>query len=256
MVTMSPDEIGVTIYMVGGWGPHSANDTTLSPAEKKRIIEFLDTAIAVAKAESGGNPFALNSSSSAAGLFQIMQSVHKDKIATVAAKWAARISDLPEGKVPSILDARVNVDVARMVWNEAGNKWSPWEAYNTGAYKKYLGSGAGVYKTLSDPAKVKTIWSSLSERFDRMARSGAGEASTFGEAFTSPEAWGTALGEVIPNPVKDALNFVKDAGPVVGIFLLGVIMLILGIVFIVTQTKAGKAVSGVVPAGKIAKVLS
>ncbi len=66
-----------------------------------------DTALKVAKCESSLNPKAVNKTSSARGLFQIMQSWHK-----IDQKW--------------LLNEDINIAVAYQLWLEQG--WTPWEA--------------------------------------------------------------------------------------------------------------------------------
>lgn len=73
---------------------------------------ILVTGVAVALAESGGNPKADNPSSTAQGLWQVMVSVHGDKIA---------------GR--DINDPVINTDVAHTIYKDAGG-WTPWEVYN------------------------------------------------------------------------------------------------------------------------------
>lgn len=100
---------------------------TLSPAQIRDVWlrhggdpAQADVAQAVARAESGGRPDATNSSNTDKsidrGLFQI-NTVHGDC---------------------STYDLERNVQCA--VDLQRGQGWRPWVAYNTGAYKKYLGA--------------------------------------------------------------------------------------------------------------------
>lgn len=66
-----------------------------------------DTAVKVARCESGLNPQAKNKISSARGLFQIMQSWHK-----IDQKW--------------LFNPNINILVAKQLYDEQG--WNPWEA--------------------------------------------------------------------------------------------------------------------------------
>lgn len=66
-----------------------------------------ETAVKVAKCESGLRPDAKNPNSSARGVFQIMQSWHR-----INEKW--------------LLNEDVNIQVAYQLWQEQG--WTPWEA--------------------------------------------------------------------------------------------------------------------------------
>lgn len=68
-----------------------------------------DIALEVARCESGLNPKAVNKTSSARGLFQIMQSWHK-----IDQKW--------------LFDPVINIQVARKIYQEQG--WTPWVSSN------------------------------------------------------------------------------------------------------------------------------
>jgi len=77
-------------------------------------------ALAVAKAESSLNPKATNlnrNGSTDTGLFQI-NSIHGYE-------------------TDYLLDVENNVKVAYEIYKKAGNQFTPWVAYNTGAYQKY-----------------------------------------------------------------------------------------------------------------------
>lgn len=67
----------------------------------------------VAHCESN-NPAAINPSSGAAGLFQIIREYHEDTVITLGYTW------------DQIFDPFVNADVAYHVWLEQG--WRPWRA--------------------------------------------------------------------------------------------------------------------------------
>jgi len=71
--------------------------------------EYGDQAVKVAKCESGLNPKARNKTSSARGLFQIMQSWHK-----IDQKW--------------LYNPTVNIEIAHQLFQEQG--WEPWRASN------------------------------------------------------------------------------------------------------------------------------
>lgn len=79
--------------------------------------------VAVALAESGGKPSALNTAnrngSRDYGLFQI-NSVHKELLAKY--NWE---------------DPTDNARMALQIYRDAGNKWTPWAVYNSGSYRKF-----------------------------------------------------------------------------------------------------------------------
>ena len=82
----------------------------------------LNQAVAVAIAESGGNPAAYNPEAAAGtktgsgsrGLWQIYGSAH------------------PEFNNPSAFDPQVNANAAFKVFREAGNRFTPWSTFNQG----------------------------------------------------------------------------------------------------------------------------
>lgn len=91
----------------------------------------LDTAVAVALAESGGNTQAYNPELASSyskpgggsrGLWQIFGSVHPNYNSSIA------------------FDPATNAKGAFEIYQAAGNKFTPWSAYNKGTYTKFLGS--------------------------------------------------------------------------------------------------------------------
>lgn len=95
--------------------------------------------VAVALAESGGNPRAINRSnrngSSDHGLFQI-NTVHKKLLTT--------------GDPYNPVD---NARMALKVYRDAGSKWTPWSVFKSGSYRKfYTGKTDGNPKTAATAA--------------------------------------------------------------------------------------------------------
>jgi len=101
--------------------------------------EQLQIAVAVAKAESGFNPNAANPASSARGMWQIMLSAHQDKL--VGKDWR---------------DPYDNAAVAHAVWVAAGRSWTPWVAYTSGAYKRFMPQAVAATTPCASPA-VQTV---------------------------------------------------------------------------------------------------
>lgn len=95
------------------------------------LQRYFGTNARVAKAvmmqESSGNPRSTNASTGCYGLFQIRLSAHYKKIpgATDAEKIAA------------LYDPETNIKLATLI-SGAGKNWTPWEAYTSGAYLKWL----------------------------------------------------------------------------------------------------------------------
>lgn len=114
----------------------------------------LATAVAVALAESGGRVDAIGGpnfdGSFDYGVWQINESAHRDKF---------NHSSLgAEGQWWSVANAQMAV----MVWREAGGRWTPWSAYNSGAYRLFLARGEKAagnphIPTINDPSAVKEI---------------------------------------------------------------------------------------------------
>lgn len=88
----------------------------------------LVTAVAIALAESGGNPNAYNPETAAGtpvnqgsyGLWQIYLKAH------------------PEYAGSNLYDPQMNADAAYQVYVNAGNSFSPWSTFKSGAYQAYL----------------------------------------------------------------------------------------------------------------------
>jgi Lysozyme like domain len=107
----------------------------LSPHELAYVAETagfsgedLVTAVAVALAESGGDTEAMGRSDSGTsvgnrdhGLWQISGRWHGMKL---QATWWR--------------NPYANAQMAFKIWNDAGQKWTPWAVFNSGIYEKYL----------------------------------------------------------------------------------------------------------------------
>ena len=84
------------------------------------------TAVAIAKQESQLDPLVINSIGCCVGVFQIHRYAHASKIP----------GDTMEEKTSWLQDYRNNIAFARGMYDAQG--WSPWEAYTSGDYRKYL----------------------------------------------------------------------------------------------------------------------
>jgi len=257
MVTYSPEQIGLLIFQAG-WQPKGQRIVANSgetgfrddtPTDVKRqIIAFYDTAIAICLSESGGNPKAKNASSSASGLWQIMVSAHT---AVIAASVQEATADLGLSKTPDIFHPLVNTIAAKKVSRGAvaagKGPWQPWEVYNKGSYRKNLGHGAKVYAAMNTPEAIEKGVKKLLNEY------AAGIETA--QLFTDPTgAVGAASkGMELIAPI---LTFLRDAGITIGAFALGALLVILGIWFILSQTKAGKVIKGMTPIGRAKKLLS
>lgn len=72
----------------------------------------VETALRVIACESLGDPDAVNPSSGAAGLFQVMPSLHRWRVWRLFGEWR------------SLLDPWVNIAIAFELWDVGG--WAPW----------------------------------------------------------------------------------------------------------------------------------
>ena len=105
----------------------------------------IDTAVAVARGESEWNPRATNNNTNGTidyGLFQI-NSIHQ--------------SILSGGDRFNPAD---NAKMAFKIWQQAGNSWTPWVAWKTGAYRKYLTNGIIPNRPDCTPPKFASSCSS------------------------------------------------------------------------------------------------
>jgi hypothetical protein len=89
----------------------------------------LETAVAVALAESGGRIDATNHNSNGStdyGVWQI-NSIHADEFTKHPQWWSVE-----------------NADMAHDIWAGAGNSWKPWTTYTSGAYNMYLAQASSA----------------------------------------------------------------------------------------------------------------
>jgi hypothetical protein len=86
----------------------------------------VDIAMAVMSAESGGNPNAEN-----------LSDVHRDMYGNVICYGSFGLFQI-SCHGGQIFDPTANVQAAWIKYINAGNSWSPWGAYTSGAYYKYL----------------------------------------------------------------------------------------------------------------------
>lgn len=254
MATLSVNEIATLIYWVGEFGPQSAlhiptysnaagtHATTQipkpgSPARTK-IENWLDTAIAVCLAESGGNTTAKNPASSASGLWQIMVSVHGPEISKAVAQisaWDKEGASAPTGANPpkgslDIWDPRVNTYTAAEVYRAANFSWSPWSTYTSGDYKKFKGHGKEAYAFLTNPAHITAAQKHIMD-------------------VTKNDHVIGGLGPIsVPSWLQPIFDWAAKAGITIGVFLLGLIVLLLGLWVAIRKTPAGKTMKTAVAA--------
>jgi hypothetical protein len=81
----------------------------------------LTIAVAIAYAESSGDPNALGDNGNSYGLWQINLPAH------------------PEYAGADLYDPQTNANAAFAIYQQAGESFSPWTTFKTGAYEQYLG---------------------------------------------------------------------------------------------------------------------
>lgn len=86
----------------------------------------LSIAVAIAYAESSGDPNALGDNGNSLGLWQINLPAH------------------PEYSGANLYDPQTNADAAFAIYQQAGNSFSPWTTFKTGAYAQYLGGSSST----------------------------------------------------------------------------------------------------------------
>lgn len=185
--------------------------------------------VAVALAESGGNPRAVNranrNGSADYGLFQI-NSIHKTILASG--------------------DRYDPVDNARMalrVYKDAGSKWTPWSVYKHGTYRKYYtGKADGNPSTTVDDSGTDDPLKKLQEGIDngdigrRRAEINGQTLGMFSLGFIGSQAFWTRF----------------------GIGLLAVLLIIVGLWIIFRQplTDVAKGLANVTPQGRALNLAS
>ena len=91
----------------------------------------LVTAVAIAYAESSGNPNAVGDNGDSTGLWQINLPNH------------------PEYQGVDLTNPQTNANAAFAIYSAAGNSFSPWTTFNTGAYQQYNGQAQSQVDDLS-----------------------------------------------------------------------------------------------------------
>jgi hypothetical protein len=105
--------------------PLSASQIAIYAANAGFSGSALQTAVAIALAESGGNPTVIGDTNitpgGSVGLMQINLAAH------------------PQYSAADLLDPQANMDAAFQIYQQAGG-FTPWTTYNTGAYAAQLPS--------------------------------------------------------------------------------------------------------------------
>lgn len=167
-------------------------------------ISNIQTAAAIAFAESGNNPKAISPTGDY-GLWQINKAAHPDLFAKY--KWD---------------DPADNVKMAAAVYHAAGNKFTPWTAYKNGAYKAHIPQYEGDASTLD---VIKGVGPILGQ-----------EAAS---ALPGVGAVTGVLGDLNP---ANWLDWAKNAFLTAGVFILALVLLIVGVWLLLPREIRPKAV--------------
>lgn len=174
----------------------------LSPAQIAQYAQAagfrgnaLTVAVAVAMAESGGNPTVVNSIG-AVGLWQILVSAHPQYSTT----W---------------LQNPANNAQAAYAISSGGTNWKPWQTYTNGAYLRYMSTASGTpttqNATVDQVFQAKGLWrwyaSPVTNRYDGASEKGQDYSTT----------WGTPIGIVAGGTVVRTAHFTDSVGDVVEI---------------------------------------
>jgi hypothetical protein len=183
MTTLDANDIAVLIAKNGKW----------FDLKSKTSAKDIATAVAIALAESGGNTKAVSPTGDY-GLFQINKAAHGDLFSTH--RWDNPVD---------------NVDMARIVYQNAGNSFTPWVTYNNGDYQSHM-KGAKLPVERANNARADLL-------------GGIGNVSN-----------------VVGGALKDAMNFIASGFLTIGAALLAIILFALGVWFVVSNTKTGQQI--------------
>jgi hypothetical protein len=139
---------GGTLRGLGGLGDAGG---ILTPAQIRYYAQNagfsgsdLDTAVAIAMAESSGNSRIYNPETAAAGGTPQGQGSY--------GLWQIYLKEHPEFAGQDLYDPQINANAAYSVYSRAGG-FTAWTTFNSGAYQKYLGTSAPAPSVITiDPA--------------------------------------------------------------------------------------------------------
>jgi Lysozyme like domain len=124
--------LGILVIVGFGAVAKGVNLLSGSPLNANQIANFaqiagfggnaLITAVAIALAESSGNPSASGDSGASYGLWQIDSQFHPE-FGTPTSSW---------------YDPQINANMAYSVYVAAGNSFSPWSTFINGQYASFL----------------------------------------------------------------------------------------------------------------------
>ena len=207
-------DLGVLILKDGSWGAYNKAGKKATAAE---VQKFLTTALAIAGAESGYDSAKVNGPNR--GLFQI------DSV-----KHAAIV----DGR--NLLDPLVNISVAAAISKQAvangEDMFSPWsETMRSPFFQLERQRTASVYGQL-DKLNQSTLDSEAARALMEFQKDS--QPSALDRVLNPLGTLNDATGKV--------LQFVKESATVVGVFLLGIVLLIIGLILLVGRTVSPAAI--------------
>ncbi len=186
------------------------------------------TMAAISMGESGGNSNAVGDSSLADAKWG--PSIGLTQVRSLK----AQLGTGKERDANRLRDPRFNMRSALTIYRQAGNSFSPWTVYNTGAYRKYLKGGGKV-----TGAKVTPILD-LDPYLPATPDKG-------GDSF---------LDRMNPfDPITDLLA-TPGLWLRVGLFFVGIVVLVLAVIAALGQVADVGDVASMIPAGKVLKAVT
>ncbi len=104
--------------------------------------DALTTAVAVALAESDGDPDAYNPESEYFNKRAVPDARAEGKGST--GLWQIFVFLWPTFDTWNLRDPQANACAAFIVWRQSSNAFWPWATYHSGAYKKYMPEGVSA----------------------------------------------------------------------------------------------------------------
>lgn len=192
-------------------------------------------AVAIAIAESGGNPKAYNpelaagtkSGSGSRGLWQIYGTAH------------------PQYNNPTVFDPQANANAAYQVYREAGNKFTPWTTWTKGVASQIIPTLPKFQIDSSPAARSQTTTKAVSQMTGTI-----GETTGTAAGIATPQS---TIANQIQTGVDGAITSIKNAvaGKTAegaqrelfdtGIYITGVVLVFAGLIFLFIKSDAGQA---------------
>jgi len=186
-------------------------------------------AVAIALAESGGRTDAYNPENAAGtapgsgsrGLWQIYGTAH------------------PEFNNASVLDPQANANAAYKVYREAGNRFTPWSTWNVGIANKIIPT-LPKFKIDSSPSGRSE---STTQAVGKMTGTTIGVSGVVGSAGVVAADPGVV--ETVVTNIKNSLlgktaQGEQREGADLGAFLLGALLVLIGLIFLFINSPTGK----------------